>query len=210
MLPTSKTLWYKNCWANNRLITFLSHFISRLPFLEAKKNYLYTTPVWKSKSNINIVYQSVPISVESNWPVRLNTSKYLYLNNNFKKIKQIGKHNKHHIHTYRSFVIWHALREATYVTLLRSENNIGQTMWPLGARIVIVYDFSFFVVDFFALFVAHKKDDAAEEEYSCSPTDTVGPAEFPYRSITWNRKRIKIKKGWKNQIFLNIQSKRNA
>lgn len=57
-------------------------------------------------------------------------------------------------------------------------------MWPLGARIVIVHDFPFFVVDFLAFFVAHQQDDAAEEEDGRSPADAVRPAEFPYRSVT--------------------------
>lgn len=56
-------------------------------------------------------------------------------------------------------------------------------MWPLGARIVIMHDFPFFVVDFLAFLVAHQEDDAAEEEDGCSPSDAVGPTEFPYRSV---------------------------
>lgn len=57
-------------------------------------------------------------------------------------------------------------------------------MRPLGTRIVIVHDFPFFVVDLLALFVAHQQYDTAEEEDGNTPTYTVGPTEFPYRSIT--------------------------
>lgn len=86
------------------------------------------------------------------------------------------------VHTNLSSVVTRSPKEATQ-HLLRSENNVGQTMWPLGPRIVVVHDLPLFVVDLLALLVAHQKDDAAKEEDGRSPAYSVRPAELPYGPI---------------------------
>lgn len=57
-------------------------------------------------------------------------------------------------------------------------------MWPLGSRIVIVYDFSFLIVNLLAFFVTHEKNNAAKQENGGTPTHSIRPTELPYRSVT--------------------------
>lgn len=120
------------------------------------------------------------IKTKRKWNATYST-KHRFLSNQTDQVCTHPVSGKRRTHTNLSFTA-HSLSEAT--DLLRSENNIGQTMWPLGPRIVIVHDFSFLIVDLLALFVAHQQHHAAEEEDRGAPTHSVRPAKLPYRPVT--------------------------
>lgn len=57
-------------------------------------------------------------------------------------------------------------------------------MWPLGTRVIVVHDLPLLVVDLLTFLVAHQQDHAAEQEDRSTPSDAVGPTEFPYGPVT--------------------------
>lgn len=93
-----------------------------------------------------------------------------------------------HTSTRSSFTRW----DKRLYIFLRSENNIGQTLWPLGSRVIIVHYFPFLVVYFLTLLVTEQQHNASEEEYCCTPTYTIRPSKFPYCAVSWNTIIIKL------------------
>ena len=90
---------------------------------------------------------------------------------------------------YQRSYNWQTLREAN-LHLTWSENNVGQTLLPLGPRVVILHDFPLLVVDFLALFVTHEEYDTAEEENGRTPPDSVRPTELPDRAVTYEENAL--------------------
>lgn len=84
------------------------------------------------------------------------------------------------------FETWLSVQSLLRKLCLRSENNVGQGLRPLGSRIRLVDDLSLFVVDLLALLVAQQQHHSAEQEDGCSPAHSVRPSELPYRAVSCN------------------------
>lgn len=67
-------------------------------------------------------------------------------------------------------------------------HEVGQAAAALGTPGGLSFDLTLLVIDLFAFFVAQEQYHCSEKKDGSPPSYSICPAEFPNRSVSWNRK----------------------